>query len=62
MFLFLPYKVTGYCPTISIDKCDGCQVFLSKESLKCEIVSAKSSEMNISVPTGDDGDFVSDSN
>ncbi|XP_019855212.1 PREDICTED: adenylyl cyclase-associated protein 1-like [Amphimedon queenslandica] len=50
-------QVTGYCPTISIDKCDGCQVFLSKESLNCEIVSAKSSEMNISVPTGDEGDF-----
>ena len=43
-------QVLGKCPTVSIDKTDGCQVFLSKDSLKCEIISAKSSEMNICVP------------
>lgn len=32
---------------------------MSKESLNCEIVSAKSSEMNILVPQEDD-DYVSD--
>ncbi|WAR17958.1 CAP1-like protein [Mya arenaria] len=46
----------GQCPTVSIDKTDGCQVYLSKESLNAEIVTAKSSEMNILVP-GEDGDF-----
>ena len=46
-------------PTISVDKTDGCQVFLSKDSLQCEFITAKSSEMNISVPKGDEGDFVS---
>lgn len=48
-------------PTISIDKTDGCQVYLSKESLSCDIISAKSSEMNILIPKGD-GDFVSKRN
>ncbi|KAK3739743.1 hypothetical protein QZH41_003575 [Actinostola sp. cb2023] len=51
-------QVTGKVPTISIDKTDGCQVFLSKDSLKANIVSAKSSEMNILVPNAA-GDMVS---
>lgn len=45
-------------PCVSIDKTDGCIIYLSKECLGTEIVSAKSSEMNVSVPQ-DDGDFVS---
>jgi len=44
--------------TISIDKTDGCQVYLSKDCLDAEIVSAKSSEMNVSIPIGADGEFV----
>lgn len=48
----------GKVPTISINKTDGCHVYLSQDSLKCEIVSAKSSEMNILVPNKD-GEFVS---
>ena len=48
--------MTGKVPTISIDKTDGCQIYLSKESMDCEIVTAKSSEMNIVVP--DNGDYV----
>jgi len=43
-------------PTISIDKTDGCMVYLSKDSLKSQIVTAKSSEMNILVPDSS-GDF-----
>ncbi|KAM6974603.1 adenylyl cyclase-associated protein 1 [Tautogolabrus adspersus] len=50
-------QVIGKVPTISINKTDGCHVYLSKDSLSCEIVSAKSSEMNILVPKGDEGDF-----
>lgn len=46
-------------PTVSIQKTDGCQVYLSKESLDTEIVTSKSSEMNVLVPTGEGGDFVS---
>ncbi|KAG7168594.1 adenylyl cyclase-associated protein 1-like isoform X2 [Homarus americanus] len=50
-------QVMGIMPTISIEKTDGCQVYLSKESLKTEIVTAKSTEMNVLIPK-DDGDFV----
>lgn len=51
-------QVLGKVPTISIDKTDGCQMYLSPESLNVEIVSSKSSEMNVLVPQGN-GDFVS---
>lgn len=53
-------QVLGKCPTVSIDKTDGCIIYLSKDSLKCEIVSAKSSEMNVAIPPkGGSGDYVS---
>ncbi|XP_005797413.1 adenylyl cyclase-associated protein 2 [Xiphophorus maculatus] len=47
-------QVLGVVPTISINKTEGCQVYLSKAALNCNIVSAKSSEMNILIPAGDD--------
>ncbi|XP_042888690.1 adenylyl cyclase-associated protein 1-like isoform X4 [Penaeus japonicus] len=50
-------QVMGIMPTITIEKTDGCHVYLSKESLNTEIISAKSSEMNILIPK-DDGEFV----
>ena len=53
-------QVLGQCPTVSIDKTDGCQVFLSKASIKAEIITAKSSEMNICIPV-EGGDYVSHS-
>lgn len=56
-FLNVFLKVLGKVPTISINKTEGCQVYLSKESLHCDIVSAKSSEMNILIPQDDE--FVS---
>lgn len=43
-------------PTVSIDKTDGCMVYLSKDSLSTQLVTAKSSEMNILVPD-DTGEF-----
>ena len=46
----------GKCPTVSIDKTDGCQIYLSKDSIKCEIISAKSSEMNVCIPPKVEGD------
>ena len=51
----------GHVPTISVEKTDGCQMYLSKESAEnSEIITAKSSEMNVLVPKpDDDGDFVS---
>lgn len=47
----------GKVPTISINKTEGCHIYLSEDALDCEIVSAKSSEMNVLVPQ--DGDYVS---
>ena len=38
-------------PTISVEKTDGCQMYLSKEAAeKTEIITAKSSEMNVLAP------------
>ncbi|XP_044741407.1 adenylyl cyclase-associated protein 1 isoform X2 [Chrysoperla carnea] len=50
-------QVLGKVPTISVDKTDGCQMYLSKDSLDVEIISSKSSEMNILVPK-DNGDYT----
>ncbi|KAJ7406281.1 hypothetical protein WISP_134713 [Willisornis vidua] len=52
-------QVMGKVPTISINKTEGCHIYLSEESLDCEIVSAKSSEMNILIPQ--DGDYANSS-
>lgn len=51
-------QVFGKVPTISIDKTDGCQIYLSPDALDVEIVSSKSSEMNVMIPKGN-GDYVS---
>lgn len=50
-------QVMQQLPTLSIDKTDGCQVYLSKDSINCEIITAKSSEMNILIPDKS-GEFV----
>ncbi|KAI1901768.1 hypothetical protein AGOR_G00037800 [Albula goreensis] len=50
-------QVMGKVPTISINKTDGCHVYLSADSLQCEIISAKSSEMNVLVP-GEGGEYT----
>lgn len=49
----------GKVPTISIDKTDGVQIYLCDKSLDCEIVSSKSSELNVLVPDPVTQDFVS---
>lgn len=49
-------QVLGRVPTISIDKTDGCQMYLNKDSLDVEIVSSKSSEMNVLIP-GPTGEY-----
>merc|ERR1712223_487802 len=47
-------QVLGKVNTISVEKTDGCQMFINQESIGVEIVSAKSSEMNVVIPDGDD--------
>uniref|UniRef100_A0A915PJH0 Adenylyl cyclase-associated protein n=1 Tax=Setaria digitata TaxID=48799 RepID=A0A915PJH0_9BILA len=51
-------QTLGAMPTLSIQKTDGCQVYLSKDSMNAEIITSKSSEMNVLVPSAEDGDFV----
>ncbi|VDO80919.1 unnamed protein product [Schistosoma mattheei] len=48
----------GQLSTVNIDKTDGCQVFLSEDSKYADVITAKSSEINILIPKGTD-DFVS---
>ncbi|OAY81888.1 Cyclase-associated protein 1 [Ananas comosus] len=49
----------GTAPTISIDNTSGCQLYLSNDSLGASITTAKSSEINVMVPSGGpDGDWV----
>lgn len=43
-------QVTGTVPAIAIDKTSGCQLYLSAASLGTEIVTSKSSEMNVLIP------------
>lgn len=56
--IVLSLQVTGTVPTVSIDKTDGCMVYLSKSSINAVFVTAKSSEMNVLVPD-ESGEFVS---
>jgi len=51
-------QVLGSVPTVTIDKTDGCQMYLNEQSKHIEIVSSKSSEMNVLLPNAS-GEFVS---
>jgi len=43
-------QIIGKAPTMSIEKTDGCLVYLSKDCLDIEIFTSKSSELNVSIP------------
>jgi adenylyl cyclase-associated protein len=43
-------QILGKAPTATIEKTDGCLLYLSRECLDIEIFSSKSSEMNVSIP------------
>jgi len=51
-------QVNGKAPSFAIDKTSGCQLYLSQESLAAEIVTSKSSEMNVLLPQVNDEDMV----
>ncbi|XP_018495592.1 adenylyl cyclase-associated protein 1 [Galendromus occidentalis] len=51
-------QAMGVIPIFSIDKTDGAHIYLSEASAKAEIVTSKASEVNVSVPSGPDGDYV----
>lgn len=44
-------------PTVTIDKTDGIQLFLCKESLDVELISAKSAEINVCIVDEKTGDY-----
>lgn len=48
----------GCVPTINVEKTDVVEIYLNDKSMSAEIVTAKSSSVNVSVPDGT-GDFVS---
>ena len=50
-------QILGKTPTVSVDKTDGLQLYLSKDCLDVQILSSKSSEMNILIPSSSDGDY-----
>jgi adenylyl cyclase-associated protein len=47
-------QVMGTLPTLLLDKVDGAQIYLSKDSLNTEVFTSKSSSVNINLPTADD--------
>jgi len=53
-------QTTGVVRSFAIDKCNGVNIYLPKESLDADIVTSKSSEMNVTIPEegGEEGDTV----
>lgn len=49
-------QVFNVTPTVVIDKCDGGQVYLSKNCLDVEVLTAKTSAVNILIPENDNED------
>ncbi|KAK0240312.1 adenylate cyclase associated N terminal-domain-containing protein [Armillaria nabsnona] len=49
-------QITGIAPMIQVDSTDSGQIYLSKASLGAEIMTAKCSAINVSIPTGSDED------
>jgi adenylyl cyclase-associated protein len=43
-------QILGKVPTILVDGTDGGQIYLSRESLDVEIITAKTSALNVSLP------------
>jgi len=43
-------QIKGTCPSVAIDKTDGCTIYLSKEAMGAQLITSKSSEMNVSFP------------
>ena len=53
----LKLQIRGLCPSVAIDKTDGCLTYLSAEAaVSTTFVTSKSSEMNVSWPDKD-GDY-----
>ncbi|CCJ29842.1 unnamed protein product [Pneumocystis jirovecii] len=54
----LTFQVLDYIPTITLDQCSNCQIYLSSNHLNTEIITTKYDSINVHVPdTGCDGDY-----
>ena len=53
-------QITGSAPTIQLDATDSGQIFLGKGCLNAEIMTAKCSSINISLPVEGEEDGVFD--
>lgn len=54
-------QILGVVPTILIDNTDGGQVYLGKDSLAVEVITSKTSGLNISIPDAnskEEGEYV----
>jgi adenylyl cyclase-associated protein len=51
-------QVTGIAPTIQVDATDSGQIFLSKSCLGVEIITAKCSAINVSLPVEGEEDGI----
>lgn len=53
-------QVLGTVPTILVDSTDGGQIYLSRDSLGVEVITSKTSGLNISLPLqgGEEGEFI----
>ncbi|KAK4058737.1 suppressor of rasval19 [Microbotryomycetes sp. JL221] len=51
-------QILGKVPTITVDGCDSGQIYLSKSSLEVEIITAKTSSINVSLPVEGEDDGV----
>ena len=53
-------QITGKAPTIQLDSTDSGQIYLSKDCLGVEIITAKCSSINVSLPVEGEEDGVFD--
>jgi adenylyl cyclase-associated protein len=51
-------QITGSAPTIQLDSTDSGQIYLSKDCLGAEIITAKCSSINVSLPVEGEEDGV----
>lgn len=51
-------QVQQSLPQITLDKCDGGNIFLSAESMNASLYTSSSTAVNVNLPVGEDGDFV----
>ncbi|KAG4302772.1 hypothetical protein PCK1_000932 [Pneumocystis canis] len=54
----LTLQILDYTPTITLDQCDNCQIYLSSNCLNTEIITSKYNTINVHIPDeGNEGDY-----